>query len=121
MTLDDFFSSRELSRRLFDRVHEMILAIGPIVFKVSKSQVAFKRGKTVAVVWMPGQYLRGNTAPLVLTFSFSRPHPSTRWKEVVEVSPSRCTHHLELWSAEDIDDEVRDWLKLAYSAAGPRP
>jgi hypothetical protein len=72
----------------------------------------------MAWAWAPGQYLTGNTAPLVVTFDFPSRDPSPRWKEIVETGPSRFTHHLELRSKNDLDDEVRDWLRKAWDAAG---
>ena len=66
---------------------------------------------------MPGQYLCEKTAPLVLTFSFHGRDESPRWKEVVQPAPDRYTHHLELFSTADVDDEVRGWLRDAWTAA----
>jgi len=84
---------------------------------VTKSQVAFRRRRAFAWAWMPGAYLRGQVAPLVLTLSFRRREPSPRWKEVVESYPGRFAHHLELRSTAEIDDEVRAWLQEAWAAA----
>jgi hypothetical protein len=66
---------------------------------------------------MPGAYLRGQVAPLVLTLPFRHRGPSPRWKEIVEPHPGRFTHHLELRSSAEIDDEVRAWLQEAWTAA----
>jgi hypothetical protein len=56
-------------------------------------------------------------APLVLTLSFPYRHGSPRWKEIVEPAPGRFTHHLELYSTADIDDEVTGWLRDARTTA----
>ena len=117
MTLDDFFINCAESRRLFDAVHASLNAIGPTGFRVSRSQVAFWRRKVVARVWIPSRYLRGNTAPLVLTLGFDHRDASPRWKEIVEPAPGKFTHHLELFSIADIDDEVRSWLRTAWEKA----
>lgn len=66
---------------------------------------------------MPGKYLRGKTASLVLTLSFRFRDASPRWKQIVEPTPGRLTHHLELYSATDIYEEVRAWLQAAWQAA----
>ena len=66
---------------------------------------------------MPGQYLTGKAAPLVLTLSFRSRKVSPRWKEIVEPTPGRFTHHLELYSTAEIDDQVRGWLQDAWTAA----
>ena len=43
---------------------------------------------------------------------------SPRWKQVVEPAPGRFTHHLELRSVDEVDDEVGGWLREAWEAAG---
>jgi hypothetical protein len=55
--------------------------------------------------------------PLVLTLSFRSRDESLRWKEIVEPAPGRYTHHLELYSTADINEEVRGWLQDAWTAA----
>jgi hypothetical protein len=117
MTLDEFFSGCEETRWIFDVLHATIDALGSVEIRVTKSQVAFRRSKAFAWAWVPGMYLRGGQAPLVLTLSFARPNASPRWKKVVEPAPGRFTHHLELRSGSEIDDEVRSWLREAWEAA----
>ncbi len=119
-TLDEFFTGRDESRQLFDALHEAIEDLGDVELRVTKSQVAFRtnEGQAFAWAWMPGQYLRGKTAPLVLTLSLRSRHPSPRWKEIVEPAPGRFTHHLELYAVDNIDQDVRDWLSDAWQAAG---
>lgn len=117
MTLDAFFSTRPHSYALFAALRREIEALGAIDIRVGKSQVAFWRAKAVARVWIPEQYLGRTAAPLVLTLGFRSRDPSPRWKSIVEPAPGRFTHHLELYSAADIDDEVRGWLRRAWDAA----
>jgi predicted transport protein len=117
MTIDEFFLGRDESRWIFDTLRTAIDALGPAEMRVTKSQVAFRRSKSFAWVWVPDMYLRGKHAPLVLTFSFAQRSDSPRWKEIVEPAPGRFTHHLELYSAAEIDDEVRCWLREAWEAA----
>ncbi|MGE5224850.1 MAG: DUF5655 domain-containing protein [Omnitrophica WOR_2 bacterium] len=117
MTPDDFFAGQEKSKLLFDAVHQMVNAVGSSEVRVSRSQIAFRRRKAYAWVWMPGKYLYGKVAPLVLTIALHRRDGSPRWKEIVEPYPGRFTHHLELNSIGDIDDEVSNWLSEAWSEA----
>ena len=117
MNPDQFFAGHAQSRELFDVVRRAVLSIGPADLRVTKSQIAFRRRRAFAWVWRPGQYLRGNLSPLVLTLSFRERDPSPRWKQVVEPRPGRFTHHLELRSPADVDDEVSDWLRRAWEAA----
>ena len=118
MTLDEFFAGQEQSRQLFEALRQAVEAIGPVELRVTKSQIAFRRRKAFAWAWRPGQYLRGRSAPLVLTLGLCRRDGSPRWKEIVEPAPGRFTHHLELYSRDDVDDEVRLWLREAWLAAG---
>ncbi len=118
MTPDDFFLGQVESRAIFDAVRGAVDEIGPAEVRVTKSQVAFWRRKAFAWVWIPSQYLRRKAAPLVLTLGFRYRNNSPRWKKIVEPYPGRFTHHLELNSAEEVDDEVRRWLCEAWAAAG---
>ena len=115
MTLDEYFNGKDESRKLFEAVRGSIDSIGTAEIRVTKSQVAFRRRKAFAWAWRPDKYLRGNTAPLVLTIALHHKDPSPRWKEVVQPYAGRYIHHLELYSAKDIDEEVGSWLLEAWT------
>ena len=117
LTLDEFFAGWDESRQIFEALRAAVALVGAADLRVTKSQVAFARRKAFAWAWVPGRYLRGRTAPLVLTFVFPARDPSPRWKEIVQPAPGRFTHHLELFSADEIDAEVSAWLRLAWAAA----
>jgi RimJ/RimL family protein N-acetyltransferase len=108
----------QLADQLFSILREVILQFGEVKIRLGKSQVAFWRKRAFAWTWKPGQYLRGAHAPLVLTLGLRRRRPSSRWKKIVEPKPGRFTHHLELRSPAEIDDEVRAWLREAWELAG---
>ena len=114
MILEEFFQGYAASKTIFDAVRDMLDSIGATEMRISKSQVAFWRRKAVARVWIPARYLKGDVAPLVLTLGFDGVHASSRWKEIVEPAPSRFTHHLELWTDADVDEQVRAWLQEAW-------
>lgn len=116
--LEDFFASQEQARRLFETVSSLLEEIGLFEMRVTKSQIAFRRRRGFAWVWIPARYLRrSNTAPLVLSLALPFRDPSPRWKEVVEPYPGRFIHHLEIDGTGEIDDEVKTWLNLAWSSA----
>lgn len=115
MTLDEFFAGYEASRPIFDALNDLVTSIGPSVIHVTKSQVAFRHHFPFAWAWIPGRYLRGRGAPLVLSVALGRRDNSSRWKEIVEPSPGRFTHHLELYSAAELDEEVRSRLLEAWT------
>ena len=116
--LEQFFAGHEASRQIFDVLRDAIDAIGPAELRVTRSQIAFRRRVAFAWAWTPARYLRGQVAPLVLTLSFPAQDTSPRWKQVVEPAPGRFTHHLELFTIDDLDVQVSDWLRQAWLEAG---
>ena len=117
MTLDEYFKEKDESRKIFDSLRSVIQTFDGVKMRVTKSQVAFYRRKSFAWAWIPGKYVRGKVALLVLTLSLSFKDASPRWKEIVEPRPGRFTHHLELHFISDIDDEVREWVRAAWTEA----
>jgi hypothetical protein len=117
MTPEDFFAGKSLPQALFTLVHRTLDAIGPSSIRITKSQIAFRRRRAFAWVWCPDQYLRGRTAPLVLSVSLPWRDGSPRWKEVVEPTAGRFMHHLELFDPAEIDGEVSTWLQHAWEGA----
>ena len=119
LPVDAFFAGHPDSRVLFDALRAAAEGLGDFDVRVSKSQVGLARRHIFARAWVPARHLgEGRGAPLVLTIGFRSQDPSPRWKQIVEPSPGRFTHHLELASVGDIDDEVLGWLRRAYSEAG---
>lgn len=118
VSLDDFFAGHDQARAIFNTVRRAVDALGPADMRVSKSQVSFRRRRPFAAVWIPEQYLKRKVAPLVLTVYFRRRDRSPRWKQVVEPARGRFTHHLELYAAEEVDDDVRAWLREGWEDAG---
>jgi hypothetical protein len=117
--LEQYFEGSDpLARTLFDTVRAAVLSIGEAEVRVTKSQVAFRRDRSFAWTWLPGQYLSGAVAPLVLTIDLDRFDTSTRWKEVAEPTLNHFMHHLELRSVDDLDDGVMDCLREAWTKAG---
>lgn len=117
MSLDEFFAGFALSRSLFDVAEAAILDLDGVERRVTGSQIAYSRRAGFAWVWVPGRYLAGRGAPLVLSLALRRRDTSSRWKEVVEPKPGRFMHHLELHSLDDIDEVVRGWLLEAWKEA----
>lgn len=117
-SLDNFFENYPDSQAIFSQLLQIIQKSGETTIKVSKSQVAFVRRIPYVWTWVPARYLRSKSAPLVLSIAFHKKDASLRWKEIVEPNPGRFMHHLELWSTEEIDDQVQQWIKSAWDDAG---
>jgi hypothetical protein len=117
MTPDEFFAEQTTAHQLFAAVRRAVEDIGAASLRATKSQIAFRRRRTFAAVWMPSRYLKGKTAPLVLSLFLPYRDESPRWKQIVQPAPGRFTHHLELTETADVDEEVRGWLRTAWEAA----
>lgn len=117
--LEEFFTGADpRAPLLFATVRSTINAIGPVQMRVTASQVAFRRQRSFAWTWLPGRYLAGAAAPLVLTVNLDRYDNSASWKEVAEPTLNHFLHHLELHSAADLAPEVLDCLREAWAKAG---
>ena len=117
-TPEQLFSGHPLPLAVVDWVTSQVDALGGTTRRTSRSQVGFSRRRGFAYVWRPGQYLRAPDAEAVLTVVLDREDPSPRWKSVVHPSPLHWTHHLEVRSIDDLDDEVAGWVTEAWTAAG---
>ena len=116
--LDQFFAGQPLGRAVFDVVRQRLAAIGPLEVRASRSQVAFRRRRGFAFLWLPGQYLAHPDAEVVLSIGLDHHDPSPRFKEVVHPAPRVWLHHLEIRSPAELDDEVWDWLVEAAEERG---
>ena len=91
--------------------------MGGAEVRTTKSQVAFRRRRGFAYLWLPGRYLAHPGADVVLSVVLGRHDPSPRWKEVVHPAAAHWMHHLEIHDAAEIDDEVAAWLREAADRA----
>jgi hypothetical protein len=114
----DFFAGHPAARAVFDRVEWVLAGAGGCTVRVGTSQVAFRRRRGFAYLWLPGRYLTRPAAEVVLTVALGRHDRSPRWKEVVHPARAHWMHHLEVHDASEIDEEVAGWLREAAGRAG---
>ena len=115
-TPESFFRGFPDGLALFAAVRAAIQAVGPCDVRVTRSQIAFRRGRGFAYVWRPGQYVNSEI-PAVLSIALPRSVSSDRFKSIAHPSTGVWMHHIELSNSSQIDDEVRDWLAEAYANA----
>jgi hypothetical protein len=96
----------------------VVAGLGPATLRLTGSQLALRRRIGFAWLWLPGRWLAHPQADLVLSVGLPTRLDSPRFKEVVEPSPGRWMHHLEVPDPEVLDAEVAGWLAAAYDAAG---
>ena len=116
--VEAFFAGHPEAASVFERVRLLTAALGPCEVRVSRSQVALRRRRGFAFIWLPGRWLRHPAAEVVLSIALGRHDASPRFKEVAHPAPGVWMHHLEVHSPADLDAEVADWLEEAYRAAG---
>jgi hypothetical protein len=118
-TPDEFFAGSELGIATYRWVAHVLHKAGiDFTVSTSKSQVAFRRRRGFAYLWLPGQYLRRPDAEVVLSIALATEVPSSRFKEVAHPAAGVWMHHLEIHAVSDLDDEVAGWLRHAAVAAG---
>ena len=113
-----FFAGHPAGLAVFEAVRDSIASIGPAEVRISRSQVAFRRRRGFAYLWLPGRWLARPAAEVVLSLALGRLDPSSRWKQVAHPSPAIWMHHLEVRDVADLDEEVRAWLREAFEHAG---
>lgn len=90
--------------------------------KISKTQISFYNRRMFAMVSLPWRRPKGWPAEyLLVSFGLGCRKESPRIAQAVEPYPNRWTHHVPVQQAEQIDDELLQWLDEAYQfAAGKR-
>jgi hypothetical protein len=111
-----FFADVPLGRTVYERVRELLDE--PYDVRVSKTQVAFRRRRGFAYIWLPDMHLKKPQADVVLSITLEREVRSPRFKEVVHPSNRIWMHHLEIQDVAELDDEVAGWLREAEALAG---
>lgn len=118
MEAAEFLAGHDLASQVYDDVAGTLAGFGPFEVRTSASQIAFRRRRGFAWLWLPGQYLDHPGAEVVLSVALGRRDPSPRFKQVVHPSALHWMHHLEVHRPDDVDSEVRGWLREAYDRAG---
>jgi hypothetical protein len=115
---ESLFAAHPHAYAAFRVVHEMLVAVGPFEVRTTRSQVAFRRRRGFAYLWLPVAWARQPGVEVVLSVTLGRRDESARWKQVVHPARAIWMHHLEVRAMSDLDDEVRRWVHEAYEQAG---
>jgi hypothetical protein len=116
--VEAFFAGCPLGLAAYHRVRAIVDPLGPASVRVTKSQVAFRRRRGFAWLWLPGRWLPKPGAEVVLSIGLDRHATSDRFKEVAHPAPRVWIHHLELRAPDEIDNDVAGWLREAYERRG---
>ncbi|MBR2717832.1 MAG: hypothetical protein IKB78_00850 [Clostridia bacterium] len=106
-----FFSKAPRALSLYEALETEILNRCPgATVHVQKSQIAFDNGKRFAFASLRGKRL-------VVTFGLGRRLDSPRIAQAVEPYPGRWTHHVVVADDAELNDELFQWIALAYDFA----
>jgi hypothetical protein len=111
-----FFAGHPDGLAVYEAVTSVVRTLGEFEETVSRSQIAFRRGRGFAYVWRPAQYVASDV-PAVLSIAAGHRLESPRFKQVVQPAPTTWMHHLEIRDPSEVDDEVIGWLRIAYDGA----
>lgn len=100
-------------RATFDRILEVLSAVGPVTVLAEKTRIALHVRMSFAALMPRRDWLNGH---LVL----ARRIDSPRFTKVEVYSPRNVVHAFRLTSADEVDDEFTAWLTEAYHVGEQR-
>jgi endogenous inhibitor of DNA gyrase (YacG/DUF329 family) len=113
-SLDALFEGKSTEvRAIFDAVHGMLRAIGPVRVLPEKTRIAFQVRMSFAQLTPRRRWVDGH---VVLARRLECP----RFRSVQTFSPRNHVHTFRLSSVRDVDDELGSWLEEAYAVGQQR-
>ena len=114
-----FFEGKPLELSLYKILVQRLEEVIPEgEIRVQKSQISFYGNCLFAAASLPVR--RKKDWPehcLIVTFGLEERLDSPRIAVAVEPYPNRWTHHVLVTQEREIDQQLLDWLKLAYQFA----
>lgn len=111
-----FFTGHDKSLPIFYKLEEKIREFSPEVkIRIQKTQVSFSNKHGFAFVsFLPVRKAKDRPANYI-TVSFGLPYRlvSPRIDAASEPYPNRWTHHVMISQADEIDEELLEWLREA--------
>lgn len=106
-----FFSSAAWALPMYEALEEAVLAACPAAqVLVQKSQIAFACPRRFAFVSLRGR-------KFIVTFGLGERVDDSRIMQAVEPYPGRWTHHVQVTSPRQVDDQLLAWICQAYDLA----
>lgn len=108
--LDDQYRGPKAELRpIYDELVLVAQALGDdVVVSVKKTGVSLRRRKQFALIEAP------SSKRIQLGFNMRDVAPTDRLRTMTGM----CTHATDLTDADDVDDAVSSWLRIAYDQAG---
>jgi hypothetical protein len=112
--LDRHFEGREALRPVFDELVAAAEANGPVTVNATKSRITLQARMRFAAVETRRTRLKAHVV-------LGRRRESPRFTRIEHLPPAYYVHHFELARPDDVDDEVREWLREAYFRRSREP
>lgn len=113
-----FFGGSPEELGLYETFEEKVMELGDgIKIKTGKTQITFSNKHVFACVSMLRLRKKKDLPEhfIVITFGLGRHEPSPRIDVATEPYPNRWTHHVLVQDESEIDDELMEWVKEAFS------
>ncbi len=110
------FANLPAALPLYQVIEDRIMATWPrTTIKVSKTQISFSNRYGFAWAWPPTRRMK-DWPPVCCGLTFGLDHQIVHPRVVVAVEPypRRWTHHVLIATAEDLDDQVMEWVTQSY-------
>ena len=107
-SVSDHFVNKDPSvRALYDQLVSMVRAFGLVEEDPKKTSIHLNRRSALAGVETRKHYF-------LLTIKSDHPITNPRIEKTERISAKRFYHKVRISSAEDLDEELKGWLKEAY-------
>ena len=112
--LADHFAGRDAQVvRTFRALVAAARRNGPVTVVAEKTRIAFQVRMSFAAFTLRRHWLDGHVV-------LARRRESTRFRKIWVASPRNQVHEFRLRAPEEVDEEVADWLREAYSVGAQK-
>ena len=119
-----FFNEKPAALPLYEAFAQRLFSeVDNVTVKVHKTQISFSNKYNFAFVsFLPVRKAKERPKVYItISFGLRYKKESPRIDAASEPSPNRWTHHMLISSADEIDDELMEWIKeAAVFSAGKR-
>lgn len=107
-SVNDHFAKRDPSvRALYDQLLSILSTFGPVTEDPKKTSIHLNRKSALAGV-------EARKDSLLLNIKSDHPIKSPRVEKAEQISSKRFHHKVRISSPDDLDEELKTWLKEAY-------
>ena len=114
MAIDAYFVDAEpADREIYEAVADALTDCGPVEIEAVSVGIFFKRSRTF-VELRPRK--RGMACSMILPYALDSDRATRR----IQLGSRGVANFVTLVSADDVDQQLREWLAMAYDAASAR-